>query len=411
MRPQEPAPVACGRTGEHLRQRDRPGKLGRGQEGRIGRGAVPGSAFGVAEREQQLAADLGARGAVGHERLDRHPVEARRLLVREEADRAGAGPAGVVCGLLAACAGRRLEEVVRELSEMGVEIGGVAGLEDLADLPMELYPATAGQAMVRGVPDQGVRESHASDHVGHLRDDADLDRLVEQLEDGITLEPSDAGQRIDLELATEYRAEGEQPVASIREVAQATADHLSHALGNRQSRRGRLAKASLRGQQPQDLADEQWIAFGLGMQQRAQFARGCARRRQLDEALDVARAEAGERDRSRDRLASQLGEGGSERVGDGRIDVAIRADDQHAALTELSSDEPEQQQRGLVGSVQVVEYHHQRLRDRHPRQERRERIEQAKTRSLRLGCRCRRQIGEPVAQLRKHPSHFGRSLA
>ena len=88
-----------------------------------------------------------------------------------------------------------------------------------------------------------------------------------------------------------------------------------------------------------------------------------------------------------------------ERVRERRIDVAIRADDQQPALAELTSHEPQQQQRGLVRGVEVVEHHHQRLRGRHALQEGGERIEQAEARSLGLDRRRRRQIGEPVPQL------------
>ena len=94
---------------------------------------------------------------------------------------------------------------MRELREMGVEVRGVQRLEGLADLPVELYPATPRQAVVGGVPDQGVGEAHAADRAGNLRDDARLDSLVEQLEDGATLESADTRQRIEIELAAEHR--------------------------------------------------------------------------------------------------------------------------------------------------------------------------------------------------------------
>ena len=68
---------------------------------------------------------------------------------------------------------------MRELCEMGVWVRGVESLERLAGLPVELYPATSGQAVVGGVADQGVNEAHAADRAGNLRDDARLDCLVE----------------------------------------------------------------------------------------------------------------------------------------------------------------------------------------------------------------------------------------
>ena len=80
-------------------------------------------------------------------------------------------------------------------------------------------------------------------------------------------------------------------------------------------------------------------------------------------------AQAAERKRSRDRLASQLGERRRERIREGRIDVAVGADDQQAAVAELAGHEPEEQERGLVRRVQVVEHQHQRPRGRHALQE------------------------------------------
>ena len=114
----------------------------------------------------------------------------------------------------------------------------------------------------------------------------------------------------------------------------------------------------------------------------------------LDEAGDVGLVEADERKRPRDGLASQLGERRRERIREGRIDVAVRADDQQAAVAELASDEPQKQKRGLVGRVQVVEHQHQRPRGRHALQEGGHGIEQSKARTVGLERRRRRQIGE-----------------
>ena len=170
-------------------------------------------------------------------------------------------------------------------------------------------------------------------------------------------------------------------------------------------------QASLRGEQPHDLADEQRVALGLGVHRRSQLRCGRAGRGELDEVGDVGLAEAGERERPRDRLASQLGEGRRERIRQGRIDVAVRADDQQAAVAELAGDELEKQERGLVCRVQVVEHQHQRPRGRRALQEGGHGIEEPEARSLGLERRRRRQIGEEVAELGKQLGHVGGSLA
>ena len=120
------------------------------------------------------------------------------------------------------------------------------------------------------------------------------------------------------------------------------------------------------------------------MHRRAQLRCGRARRGELDEASDVGLAQAGERKRSGDRLASQLGEGRRERVRQRRIDVAVRADDQQAALAKLAGDELKKQERRLVGRVQVVEHEHQRPPGRRALQKGGHGIEEPEARSLRL---------------------------
>src|SRR5215207_5660058 len=139
---------------------------------------------------------------------------------------------------------------------MGIEVRRVEALEGLADLAAELYPATSRQAVVCGIPNQGMGEAHAPDHARDLGNDARLDPLVEQLEDAVTLESADTRQRIEIELAPEHRGQGEQSVAFVGQMSQPAADHLSHALRDRKRRCWRLVEALFGGQQPHDLPDE-----------------------------------------------------------------------------------------------------------------------------------------------------------
>ena len=98
---------------------------------------MPSPALGVREREQQLATRLAVR-AVRPKRLERHLVETHSLLVGEQCDRAPPGPLCVLDRLAAVAPGGGLEEMVRQLSEVGLEVRGVEILESLSDLPMEL---------------------------------------------------------------------------------------------------------------------------------------------------------------------------------------------------------------------------------------------------------------------------------
>ena len=177
--------------------------------------------------------------------------------------------------------------MVRELREMSVEVRRVEGLESFAAAPMELYAAASRQAVVGGVPHQGMGEAHAANRAVNLRYDARVDALVEQFEKGVELESADSRQRLEIELAAQHRGQAEQPVALVREMAQAAADHLSHALRDCERPRCRLTQASLRREQTHDLPDEERVALGLGMHGGAQFRCGPVRGGELDEAGDV----------------------------------------------------------------------------------------------------------------------------
>ena len=228
----------------------------RAQEGRLRSRVIPAPALGITERQQQLTALRSSRHAARAERRERHLVQPDRLLVREQSDRARRRAPGVADRLVTGSARGGLEEVMRELGEVGVELGFVEDLQRLAHPAVQLYPATSRHAVVRGVPDQGVSEAQAPDRSRNLCDHARFHRLVEQLQDGAALEPADMGQRIELELAAEHRRQREQPVASVREMPQPAADRLSDAVRDHQRRGRRIPEPPLFGEQPHDLADE-----------------------------------------------------------------------------------------------------------------------------------------------------------
>ena len=94
--------------------------------------------------------------------------------------------------------------------------------------------------------------------------------------------------------------------------------------------------------------------------------------------------------------AESVSRSGSVSVG---VHVAVGADDQDPAVGELAGHELQQQQRGLVGGVQVVEHEHERLRRRGALQERGERVEEPEARALGLDGGDGRQVGQDRAQL------------
>ena len=107
----------------------------------------PALRLGVAEREQQLAA---VRVLV--DERQRHLVEARGFLVGELGGRSVAGAAGVVDGLVGHAGRRRGEEVVGQLGEVGLEIGGVDRLERLGGMPGEAAASAPRSARRRACP-------------------------------------------------------------------------------------------------------------------------------------------------------------------------------------------------------------------------------------------------------------------
>ena len=320
-----------------------PRELGRGQEGRLRLVGVAGSALRRRRARAAARSGAGRPGAVGHERLDRHPVKACRLLVRQEANRAGAGPVCVGHGLVAAGGGGGLEEMVRELSEMTVKVGGVAGSRGF-----------------RRPADGAVRGDFSSDD-GRQRPGSGRGRIAcgrsrrEPPRRRATSIASSSSSRMASRSSPPTPASASR--SNSRPSTEARVRRRLHPSERWRRRRpitsltlwgmasGAVAGSTrrlLRSQQPQDLADEQWIAFGLGMHTAAQVACGRSRSSQLDETIDVARSEPGERERSRDGLASQFRErrpSGSARVGStSRYAPTIS----RRLVTELSSDEPQQ---------------------------------------------------------------------
>ena len=84
------------------------------------------------------------------------------------------------------------------------------------------------------------------------------------------------------------------------------------------------------------------------------------------------------------RLAHELGQCGRERVPERRIDVAVGADHKQAALIQPARDELKEQERGLVGGVDVVEHHDERAGVGGADKERTHRLEEAEARALPL---------------------------
>ena len=123
--------------------------------------------------------------------------------------------------------------------------------------------------------------------------------------------------------------------------------------------------------------DEQRIALGLGVELGDELVRRCDARRRAPPGVPPPATEPASRMRRVTPTRAQLGERSSRGVPDGRVDVAERPDDQNPAVRQLRRDEPQEQQRGLVRGVQVVEARARAAaRRRSLEQEARRRVEQ-----------------------------------
>ena len=77
-----------------------------------------------------------------------------------------------------------------------------------------------------------MRKAHAAAGSRDFGENMGLDGLVENVEQTVAIAAAHALEQIEIEFTAEHRREYEHPIAIGREVAQPTADHLSHALGN-----------------------------------------------------------------------------------------------------------------------------------------------------------------------------------
>src|SRR5262245_47230387 len=238
---------------------------------------------------------------------------------------------------------------------------------------MQLHTSRRGQLVVERLPDQRVREAQALASTWHWRKHARRHSLIEHVEQLVRLKLAQPRERIEPELAAEHGSEREHGHALVGQTPQPPSDHLAYTLRNAQRQeRAEIDvgfQASLSGKQMHDLADEERIAFSLCVDRRDQLFWGLRPYADLDVARDVRGGQAADLDAMRHRLPRELCERRSQRIAYRRVDVAVRADDEYSTAAQLTRDESQQQQRGFVRGVQVVEDQHERTSGRRVLQE------------------------------------------
>lgn len=147
------------------------------------------------------------------------------------------------------------------------------------------------------------------------------------------------------------------------------ADHLAHA-----GRDAHLLDAAHRNypatvvplqpaallQMAQHFTDEEGIAFGFPMQRLRQRAAGRVERRvglRFDQGTHFGLCQPVQSDAFTGWLASQCCQRYSQGVGAVQVGVAVGADEEQAGIRDCAGHVLQQEQRGLVGAVEIVEHH------------------------------------------------------
>ena len=168
---------------------------------------VSGSCEWIAQRQEKLASRERVERLSQVERLQRELVEARRLLVGEELESSSTSASRVVERLLDVSAGRGLEEVIRELGEVGLGIPLVQAFECFARTSMELSAPHRGQLVVERLADQGVSEAEMTVCSRNRRQHLRGDRFIEDIEELVRAQFTQVLESVELELTSEHRCE------------------------------------------------------------------------------------------------------------------------------------------------------------------------------------------------------------
>ena len=375
--PQE-APAVAGRGArEQLGLPRGPGDVRGAQERRLRAHVIALARLRLPQRQQHRAA---LRGRPALERGERQLVQAHRLLVRVQRDRARSGAGGVVDRLGRA----RLVEVVGELGEVRVRIGR----------PSSASPTRRCSSTRRARESVWYAASRISAWAKRMRPiepgTSETTRACiassSSSRTRAALEPADPREHGEVELAARART----PASAAR------CSRRRGGAGGARSSRGRCAGSRAA---PPCRAAARPRRRTAGCPPSRRGPPRPARRARTARRRSRSRPVSGEP--ARDRLPREGGERVAERFGERRVHVAVGADDQDPAVGELAGHELQQQQRGLVGGVQVVEHEHERLRRRGALQERGERVEEPEARALGLDGGHGRQVGQDRAQLRQ----------
>jgi hypothetical protein len=175
-----------------------------------------------------------------------------------------------------------------------------------------------------------------------------------------------------------------------------------NAAGNAKRRRvgggAAIVEPALRLEQTDDLRHEEGVALGARVQLADQLLRRGPSGRQPHEGRDLGPVETAEAGAAHRRLAREIGQKSLERLPRTGLGVAIRRGGRDRYIVQLPRDEAEQQRR-LVGRVDVIEQQSQRPELSAGAHETRDGVEHPKASGLRVADGGLRQAWDPLAQL------------
>jgi hypothetical protein len=297
--------------------------------------------------------------------------------------------------------------VVGDRGQVGVEVPSVEGLEAAADRSMQVEPLRSRKIVVEGLADELVNEREALRRHRVAHEEACPDRRVEDFQQPRRVQLARQLDDAQVELAPRDRGESKHGDRLRGEALDPVADERPHLLGHRQRQIRNIgrseARATLHGKRLHHLTEEERVAARDPVnaldQRRTRLLPGEG----VDVVGDIARREPAERDPP----AAAYEAGESLRIGlHPRVLVAVGANDENPLARDGLAHEAEQEQRGRVGGVEVVDADQDRLLACGGDEEGRGAVEEAEPFGLGIDRALGRRSREPLEVAAGSPDHL-----
>ena len=249
-----------------------------------------------------------------------------------------------------------------------------------------------------------MREAPRSAWGARLRQGVGGDALVEEHDElarGTVLERR---HQIERDFDADDRSAGKDLPTVIAQPRESPTDNCLDPFGDSQWLTDpfrRPVEASFLREHPDDLANEQRVPLGLTMDGLGQTVGLAFRGGHVDVARHLVDREPRRIEALRRRHARDLGEQTDPWVSGSQLTLAVDGEHDDSGVGQVHGHEAEEQQRRLVGGVEVVEDDDDRAVARGIPQQSRERVEQLETGAIRVVVGELRELGEGIADLRQ----------